>query len=93
VGARLLLIDCHASGAAEAEALIAPLIAELSRAHGCYLPGMDYAKGWALLGLVIAERGWSVFGGASIVRVDSSSMLWRHASYALTPLADLVVRG
>lgn len=93
VGARLLLIDCHASGAAEAEALIAPLIAELSRAHGCYLPGMDYAKGWAILGLAIAERGWAVFGGASIVRVDSSSMLWRHGSYALTPLADLVVRG
>ena len=91
--ARLLLVDCHAAGAVEAEALIAPLIAELSRAHGAYLPSLDYAKGWAILGLAIAERGWSVFGGASIVRLDSSSMLWRHASFALVPLADLVVRG
>lgn len=93
VGARLLLVDCHAVGAVEAEAALAPLIAELSRAHGCYLPAMDYAKGWAILGFAIAERGWSVFGGASVVRIDSASLVWRHASFALIPLADLVVRG
>lgn len=92
--ARVLLIDAHAAGAVEGEAVLAPLIAELSRAHGSPLALMDYARGWVLLGFEIERRGWSaVFGGASVVRFDSGSPIYRHASFSLMSQASLVVRG
>jgi hypothetical protein len=92
--ARVLLIDAHASGAVEGEAALAPLIDELSRAHGSPLALMDYARGWTLLGFEIERRGWAdVFGGASVVRFDSASPVYRHASFSLLRQASLVVRG
>jgi hypothetical protein len=92
--ARVLLVDAHAVGAVEGEAVLAPLIAELGQAHGQPLALMDFARGWVLLGFEVERRGWAaVFHGASVVRFDSSSPVYRHASHALLAQASLVVRG
>ena len=91
---RVLLVDCHASGAVDGEAALAPLIAEIGHANGVPVPLMDYARGWVLVAFEIERRGWAhVFGGASVVRFDSASPVYKHGSYTLLAQASFVVRG
>jgi len=91
---RVLLIDCQASGAVDGEAALAPLIAEIGHANGVPVPLMDYARGWVLVAFEIERRGWAhVFGGASVVRFDSASPVYKHGSYTLLAQASFVVRG
>jgi len=92
--ARVLLIDCHAAGAVDGDAALAPLIAEIGRSHGVPVPLMDYARGWVLVAFEVERRGWAdVFGGASVVRFDSASPVYKHGAYTLLAQASFVVRG
>jgi hypothetical protein len=91
---RILLIDCAAPSAVEAERALHPMILEVEERAKMPISLIKYNEGWNELAASVARRGWdSSFQGAQIVRCDSMSPLYRSASHVLHNLADLVIRS
>lgn len=90
---RMLLVDCHAEGAYEIEALIAPLIEGIEYELKKSVLTLDYGKGWQIVADEIRKLGWNRVIREKIVRIDSSSQLYRYAGGVLINLADIVIRS
>ena len=90
---RMLLIDCHAENAYEIERLIDPLIRGIEYEMGKSVLTLDYGKGWQIVADEIRRLGWNRVIREKIVRIDSSSQLYRYAGGVLINLADIVIRS